>query len=239
VAPLDDASQHRARHASVTGSPIPLLLTAVPLNCRLYGRPQDPCRRRPLPGSRRLPTPRRRFFAAAPTYSFVRSHPPRWKGLPAPAPQSLPPRAQWVHSCGMETHHETGWTDGAHWVVRPLLPVTHPHNRLSRRQQRRQPAVEGRIGWLRSAGRGGGRFPDQHMAAMACTTCRRVARIVKKKRRSEREPGRESCSRTGWTGADSVHPSVRERETKREEIPFRIICARLWPPRRPNTRSFV
>jgi len=51
--------------------------------------------------------------------------------------------------------------------------------------------------------------------------------------------GRESCSRTGWTGADSVHPSVRERETKREEIPFRIICARLWPPRRPNTRSFV
>jgi len=60
-----------------------------------------------------------------------------------------------------------------------------------------------------------------------------------KKRRSEREPGRESCSRTGWTGADSVHPSVRERETEREEIPFRIICARLWPPRQQTKHEVL
>jgi len=60
------------------------------------------------------------------------------------------------------------------------------------------------------------------------------------KRRPEREPGRESCSRTSWTGADSVHPSIRERETEREEFPFRKIRARLWlPPRHEQTKHEV
>jgi len=61
---------------------------------------------------------------------------------------------------------------------------------------------------------------------------RSPATTSSEKRRSERDPGREFCSRTGWTGAESVHPSVRELQTEPEETPFRKIRARLWPPPR-------